>query len=121
MHLIVGGTWLSSVDPECLAKMPGLLNQLNHIDLLLKENSEEVSVVRASREKLTKGVLILISSIKGRGETINKALCKFAVSGVDHSLERRIILFEVRCHQVWLEVPLPESFHLQALFHQAAA
>jgi len=78
--------------------VPGLLNQLNHINLLLKEQSEEVSVIGATGEQLTKSVLVLLSSIIGWRETVNKALCKFAISGVDYSFKSRIILFEVRSH-----------------------
>ena len=80
-----------------------------------------MSVISATGEQLTKSVLVLLSSIKGWRETVNEALCEFAISGVDNSFESRIILFEVRSHQVWLGMPLPEAFHLEAFLHETAA
>ena len=98
--------------------MSRLFDELNHIDLLLEEDSEEVSVVSATSEQLTEGVLVLFSSIEGGREALHEAFGEFAISGVDHSLDSSVILLKVRSHQVWLGVPLPEALNLLAFLHK---
>ena len=77
-----------------------------------------MSVVCATCKQLSEGGLVLLSGIEGGREATHEALGEFAISGLDYSLDSSVILLEVRSHQVWLGISLPEALNLQAFFHK---
>lgn len=57
---------IRSVDSESLAEVPRLLDELDHVDLLFEENSEEVGIISATAKKLTEGAFVLLAGHERR-------------------------------------------------------
>ena len=112
---------VSSVDTEGLAEGTRLLDQFDHVDLLLEEDGEEVGFICAAGEKLLEGVFVLLTGHEGRSEASHEALSELTVTSINDALKLRVVLLKVGCDQIGLQMTLPEALDLKAKLHQRIA
>lgn len=75
----------------------------------------------AAGEKLLEGVFVLLTGHEGRSEASHEALSELTVTSINDALKLSVVLLEVGCDQIGLQMTLPEALDLKAKLHQRIA
>ena len=105
-----------SVQLESLAKISGLLDEVDRLNLLLQEKYKELLLFIGTLQKLVECRRVLLASHECWRHLLAENFGELAVSGLHNLVDERVILVEVGSDQFKLLLALEESLDLMLQF-----